>query len=535
MSGRKTTYTHISVDELRNLRERAAKASSLQESNRILNQLNAKNDAALSDYRNRISSMNNSINNLNNMLNKQTKAASKETQALREQLRKSVIDSNNRIKTINQHNENRINELNRNFTQTLSRTKSEFQDSISRTKSEFQDSINRTRADFSAAMDSNNRRIEAAMQINNQNLQRQIHEMEESIQDDIQDIRSQLNSIEESVRTSIQNQDILLDMSREYMQMIQVLLDDIRTNYRTELLCPGRIEELETIISSAKREIKDAEKMPENSATARREARLALESTIRLRNDIIKAEQEWLMHYQAARQVMDATNAQLDASRILSLPDEENASVDVDNWTDGDLSLLGRRLSTLENQIDIVDSLTIKDLDDLRSAGIQLSREIDDTTMFAAEAFYASQDRGEIAQDIADQLQAQGLTLIDHSYQGNDMRAAHRLHLRNNVTGFELVITQTPVISNDGGTLANHLESDILNYGTLNEEHGDRIARSVLSSLSQLGLEQTEVRTVHGFENSVSDRVECADMQQWRTENNVDVVRPVHTNRRSSN
>ena len=76
MSGRKTTYTQISVDELRNLRERAAKASSLQESNRILNQLNAKNDAALSDYRNRISSMNNSINNLNNMLNKQTKAAS---------------------------------------------------------------------------------------------------------------------------------------------------------------------------------------------------------------------------------------------------------------------------------------------------------------------------------------------------------------------------------------------------------------------------------------------------------------------------
>lgn len=50
MSGRKTTYTTISDDELRNLRKRAAQATSLKESNRLLNQLGAKNEAALAEY-----------------------------------------------------------------------------------------------------------------------------------------------------------------------------------------------------------------------------------------------------------------------------------------------------------------------------------------------------------------------------------------------------------------------------------------------------------------------------------------------------
>lgn len=225
--------------------------------------------------------------------------------------------------------------------------------------------------------------------------------------------------------------------------------------------------------------------------------------------------------------MLGAASAQLEASREIDLPDETDISVDVDTWTAGDLTAIAERLDSLNGQLDNSDELTISDLDGVQSAGMQISREIDDTSMFAVEAFYASQDRADIAQDIANQLTEMGLTIVDYSYQGNDQRAAHRLHLRNNVTEFEIVITQTPVIQPDG-TIANRLESDIINYGSLNEERGDEIAREVLSSMGAIGLQQTDVSTVPGFENSPSDRTECVNIQQWRTEQAAEVVRPDH-------
>ena len=65
----------------------------------------------------------------------------------------------------------------------------------------------------------------------------------------------------------------------------------------------------------------------------------------------------------------------------------------------------------------------------------------------------------------------------------------------------------------------------------MNEEHGDEIAREVLSSMGAIGLQQTSVSTVPGFENSPSDRTECVNIQQWRTEQAAAVVRPDHTAR----
>ena len=78
MSGRKTTYTTISSDELRHLRERAAQATSLKESNKALNMLSQKNGAAMLEYQNRINSLNNSLQNLNHKIDAQATAASKE-------------------------------------------------------------------------------------------------------------------------------------------------------------------------------------------------------------------------------------------------------------------------------------------------------------------------------------------------------------------------------------------------------------------------------------------------------------------------
>ena len=59
MSGVKRTYTSVDTDELRRLRNRAQRAASLEESNRLLNQLLSRNDALVQDSQNRIRTLNN--------------------------------------------------------------------------------------------------------------------------------------------------------------------------------------------------------------------------------------------------------------------------------------------------------------------------------------------------------------------------------------------------------------------------------------------------------------------------------------------
>ena len=108
-----------------------------------------------------------------------------------------------------------------------------------------------------------------------------------------------------------------------------------------------------------------------------------------------------------------------------------------------------------------------------------------------------------------------GLSVESDGYQGGDMRCAHRVHLVNGYTGFEMVITQTPQ-SDENTVLGNCLETDILSYGTNNKELGNRIAAEALRDI--LGVRQEDVRTVEGFEERCSDRRQCTDMNAWKRE-----------------
>lgn len=516
MSGRKITYTTITDDELRSLRNMAARATSLQDSNRFLNQLIARNETALAEYRSRINTMNSNIDGLNRRMAEQGEAATREAQTLRAHLQQSIRDSNARLQEMSRRNEERVHELHQNFVSELSRT-----------KSEFSDALDQTREDFANAISTNNQRIEAAMRQNNQRLEGEMHELEGRMNSELQSVHERLDSIESAVQTTARNNEALLETAHEYERDTQMLLEDIQTNYRVELLCPGRLKPVLAARDSAEREIRDASNLAENSATARREARAAFEDAHRLYQDVVRAEHEWQLRFEATRQIMDATTGQLEESRTVELPDEPNAVVDVDCWTAGDLSAIEIRMEALEGQLKEPNDLALSDLDGIQSACLQISREIVDAANFAVVAFDTSQDRGEIAQDIADQLGGMGFSIMGHGYQGNDQRAAHRLHLRNKRTGFEIVFTQTPVVQEDG-SITNKSESDIIEYGSLNEEHGDEIARDILLSLSGLGLQQTEVCTVSGFENVASDRIEVADIERWRTEHSSEIIKPNH-------
>jgi hypothetical protein len=118
-----------------------------------------------------------------------------------------------------------------------------------------------------------------------------------------------------------------------------------------------------------------------------------------------------------------------------------------------------------------------------------------------------------------------GLSLVSQSYQGGDQRAAHRMHLRNNVTGFEMIITQTPIVSADG-TMAIDVDSHITCYGTNNASIAEQIAATALEIVTGERCDGPIV-TAPGYESRVSDQVSAADMPTWRTETQPNVPRPV--------
>ncbi len=479
MSGRKETYTFIADTELEDLRRRAAEASDLRTSNALLNRLHTRNQAAIREYEARMNEMNTKIGDLNRSMEKQGAAAKKETQALRTQLQNTVRASNERLQEMARQNEQ----------------------NLSRMQNDFTNALVRTREDFARTISENTSRLEAKMEENKQQLRREIEA-----------VRAQVDA-------TAKDQQTLLEMAAEYASMAQTLNRDTKENYRAELLCPGRLQEAAHQLAVAEENIRDARRMPANAATARFAARTAMETALQLHQDVIEAEQEWYLHYQAAKQVLDAAELRIEASRRLEIPEKDGTPtvVDVNFWTDGDLARMENRLRGLHDRVDMPDAMA-RDLDNIQNAGVQLTREIDNTAIFATEALYCSQDRADVAADIAQTMEsALGLQVVDHSYCGNDWRSAHRIHLKNPQTQFEMVVTQTPE-KNDEGQIGNHLESDILCYGTNNQELGDSIARNALEALHELGFTPAPVTTVSGYATRESDRVQCRNMKEWETE-----------------
>ncbi len=489
MSGVKETTVRVPENELIRLTRLADEAVRLRKDNSCLQQACVKNAEVLAGYGNHIRTMHSNMESLNRRLAEQGASASKEAQALRTQIQQTVRDSNARIQEAYRKNEERILQMQQNFTQELSN-----------------------------AISVNNRRIEDAMQRNTQMIEGEIHELEARVS-------SEMKGIHERLDTMASNHAALLHEAAEYGNNARALLEETNTKYRVELLCPGRVQSVLTQLKSAGKEIEDARKMPENSTTARREARAAFEEAFRLYQDVLKAEQEWQLRFEDTRQTVAAASIQLEANRELELPGElgDSVKVDVDFWTEGDLTAINSRIEALERQMDRPEGLSISDLDGIKAAGFQAGSEICDATKFALMAICASQHRFDNAQDIADRLSEMGLVIIAQSYRGEDCRDSYRLHMINKMTMFEMVITHTPVEEN--GKIDNKLESDILNYGTYDEDYGNAIARSVLSILSDQGLEQGEIRTI---QHSVSTREEVRDMERWREERSSEVLKPRH-------
>lgn len=483
MSGVKTTT--ISSYELERLRRQAASATSLAAANSAMNRLNSR----LTDSMN---AANTRINTLTNNLDRMTKdvaAARKDASNLRVQLQNTVKESNERlVKQAQQH----------------------------------QEQIREVRQDMAEAMAANNRRIEQVINENNVAVSNQIREVNVRVDA----TNSRMTKLEEIYNNAAKDAQNLLRMAQDYLDVARELNADSAT-YRYELLLPGKFEDVLAAATKAEEDIK----LPGNEAVARNSARDAYREALEFHEALIQAEQAWTVRYQAAQQAVSAAQAQIEASREVKY-EGTDVRVDVNYWSDGDLERLSKEAQDLQEQLEKEpNTLSMEDLQSISDTGEQVSAETLNSVAFAIGALECNQDRADAAQDLANELKERAaVRIVTHGYQNGDSRGAHRLHLRNDQTKFEMVITQTPVVKPDG-TIEIQLRSDILNFGNNNAKDGGDIAREALQALEDLGYGSCTVDSDPDYETRVSDQITKEDLERWckkDPETQVEVARPVH-------
>lgn len=494
MSGRKETYVSITARERDRLYQEAARASSLASANRALADLARANDEALEESRQRYDMVADRIRALDAAVTATGTAARKETAALRAQLQEEIRSANQRLQEATARSRAQMEAMGQSFDRA----------------------IRETRQDMADAMAANNRRIEAAIDASATAIRDEMTGMEDSLRAEMSAVEGRLDGVQATVQGLSGSNDTLLDMAREYAEMTGLLTADA-ARYRCEVLLPGGMKEVENAVAQARSQMDLCTKAPTNAPVARDYARQAFERALDFHQRLLRAEQAWQMDLRLTRQSVDTARAQLEASRVLALPECE---VDVDRWTCGDLERLSGLLTGLEDTLKQPDDLSAADLADIRAAAVQASREADEAAGFALVAVTSSQDRADTAADLARQLwETFSLRVESRGYQGDDPRGAHRIHLKNPGTCFEMVITQTPRPDGEG-RVGNRLESDILCYGPYehNAAEADALACRVLSTLGGDGLEQSEVTTVPGYERRESDRTQLTERETWDRE-----------------
>lgn len=477
MSGVKDTYVTMTARERDRLLQQAANANSLSVTNATLNRINNDLTNSLNAANRRITTLNSNLTNMNNNLAAVKASADANAEALHQALTNAIKDSNDRLAAQAAQHKQDLDRMEEGFTAAL----------------------DDTREEIANAMAANNRRIEDVIATNNA-----------ALRSEIEAVSDQVVAVAAIVETATADNNTLLEMARQYQAAAEALNNDSR-NYRCELLLPGGFKEVEDAETTASNDIATAEKMPGNASVARNNARIAYERAIRFHEEIIRAEQAWTLADQAARQAVAASREQIDASRVVTTSaGGRSVETDVECWSNGGITALTQRADALSGLLD-PETNTLDDLQGIQAAAEQLSADTQSTVVFAMESTISSQRRPDSSARLGRMIKERtGLRLVSHSYDGEDQRAAHRTHLKNPITGMELVIIQTPEVQADG-SIANHLESHVLDYGTNNQEDA---GNAIAAALEILG---GNCKERPGYETRTSDLVSLDSLQDLQT------------------
>lgn len=501
MSNEFRTTVTISRAELQRLQREVKEASSLREQIEAMRRLQDAIERENREYRR-------TVENMREQINASVRAISAirtENIHLRNEMINSINRQNQRMEEMAARHQQEMEEMSREFARNISSVRDELHDTAYQ--------------------------IVQEMDRQRQELESQMQDMERDLRSDMSAMQSQIDAVDQTVQAMQRDDAALADMARTYADAVDAIIRELQ-EHRTEQFFPGRLQGLSASLDNINSDLSSGRHGV--GAAARAEARQLFSDTMALRQEVLMAEQRWELQRQIAIQIIDRVSAQIEASRQIAVEGETDA-LDVDHWSHGALSHLQGLLEEIRREADNRNR-SIEQMEELQDAAAEISREVSDTTLFAAAAFRSSCDRYDLIADLERELfdgeNGVLLQLDDDAYQGDDPRAGFRARLTNPQTGLEMAVTLRPEIGEDGQP-GNSFTYDVESNGTHNAAFADSILDHIMRILASHGLTCSPPERLVEGDSRCNAAATRFNVDHWRNEEAVVPAPPRKETRRA--
>lgn len=406
---------------------------------------------------------------------------------MRSQLRNLEVEANRRLKQQGQEFQEAVQAAESRQRETLQR-ETERLESLMRTglaqqRSEYLRIAREQRQEYTQLIAEQERKFTGLMETERQARERGQRILQQQLDQVIGDIEQERQRKEQLA------QDLLSD--------VEAVWQGIERDYQHERFAPGRLAKLRQELDLAQSNIQSSVSQAA-IATAQR-TYLALAD---LRLELEQKEQEWQLLYQSALTNAGILLKQVEANRQCEVKFEgyeaEDFQVDVNYWSQGNLSQYEQELRQLESQLkDGESTLTSEEVKGIGEQIVALEPRLEEIIEQAKGAILGAQMRAEIADRVLEALTSQGYNLVnpeqDTGYEGNDQRASYMIKVKN-IAGDEVVT----VISPQQESGVNSISINTFSTMFVDENATQQNAQAVVEALEQEGIRS------HG-------QIECKD------------------------
>lgn len=333
---------------------------------------------------------------------------------------------------------------------------------MERQRRELRQEIHETAQRLNEQMVATENRLDSEIQDTEQRLNQQIHDTETHLVRLNEQTRQQMREQEQRLGAAIQAERLererglkamsqridamhqdrqrLSGIARDHLKAAETLHDFINSHYQHNHFTPGQLARLERSIASATSSLNQGA-----VEAALAEANRAYQNLSDLRLELEQLETEWRVWREQALQTASRLLAEAQANRKVSCVEETGEIAEVNYWTGGKLADLEMSLNSVLNRAENEDSpLSIAQMRELVEKTLpDMDNQLDCIIEEAQMEVIRSQMRVNIADLAMQALEAQGFTLQDGLYEGEDMRGGFVAKARN-VAGSEVVVSVMP-------------------------------------------------------------------------------------------
>jgi hypothetical protein len=297
-------------------------------------------------------------------------------------------------------------------------------------------------------------------------------------------------------------------LAGQWLEDARTILDYIEQHQRHQQFAPGELDLLKGEWAMSRRNLDGGH---EQAAIATGQTLYG--KALKLQAEIEFLQQEWDTWYGEA---LTLTRAQLaavevqEAARWVFETDQGTQELDaeIDYWSDGALSTLKSRLTDSLSRLEQgATSLTLADLKAEVEANRPVQAELEQLVTQAKEQLIASQLRVNIAEDVLNELEAEGWRLQEHVWQGQDADAGkgwkNAYHLKLQNQGGDEMITIVLPEESPVGAIENRIQFAYYPRDNNDAKFAARQTERLSRTLTKLGLTQEGLHCVPGHERTI--------------------------------